>query len=88
MVRRRTGLHGIKLVWGYTDGPRKRRVSLLFINGRSVQASQTQVALFACLYEARGSIIPYSELCAILGHASGNERRHSVQQYIAWINEC
>ena len=82
MARRSYG-DGIELVRGQIDDPKQQGLLLLFINRRLVQATQTQVALFARLYRSRGRVVPYRELSKIMGHVG--ENRPSLWQYIRWI---
>jgi DNA-binding XRE family transcriptional regulator len=80
--------------------PKKRRTSpsgleilraatgelILFINGRHVQGNQTMLAVLARLFDNLGTIIPYEDLCVLIGHKSGNSAAtHVLRQYIVWL---
>jgi DNA-binding XRE family transcriptional regulator len=58
----------------------------LFINGRQVQGNQTMLALLARLFDNLGTVIPYKELCLLIGHKSANSAAtHVLRQYTAWL---
>ena len=57
----------------------------LLINGR-VQGNQTMLALVARLFDNLGTVIPYEDLCLLIGHKSANSAAtHVLRQYIAWL---
>ena len=46
---------------------------ILLINGRHVRGnSQTVLALLARLFDNLGTVIPYEDLCLLIGHKSAN----------------
>ena len=59
----------------------------LFINGRHVRGnSQTVLALLARLFDNLGTVIPYEQLCLLIGHKSANSAAtHVLRQYIGWL---
>jgi DNA-binding XRE family transcriptional regulator len=58
----------------------------LFINGRHVQCNQTMLALLARLFDNLGTVIPYEQLCLLIGHKSANSAAtHVLRQYIGWL---
>jgi DNA-binding XRE family transcriptional regulator len=59
---------------------------ILFINGRHVQGNQTMLALLARLFDNLGTVIPYEQLCLLIGHKSANSAAtHVLRQYTAWL---
>jgi hypothetical protein len=44
----------------------------LFINGRRVQGNQTMLGLLARLFDNLGTVVPYEELCLLIGHERAN----------------
>jgi hypothetical protein len=59
---------------------------ILFINGRHVQGNQTMLALLARLFDNLGTVIPYEQLCQLIGHKSANSAAtHVLRQYTAWL---
>jgi DNA-binding XRE family transcriptional regulator len=77
--------------------PKKRRSSPLgleirvgtgelFINGRRVQGNQTMLGLLARLFDNLGTVVPYEQLCLLIGHKSANSgATHVLRQYAAWL---
>ena len=61
----------------------------LFINGRHVRGnSQTVLALLARLFDNLGTVIPYEDLCLLIGHKSANSAaNHVLRQYTAWLRD-
>ena len=61
----------------------------LFINGRHVRGnSQTVLALLARLFDNLGTVIPYKQLCLLIGHKSANSAaNHVLRQYTAWLRD-
>jgi DNA-binding XRE family transcriptional regulator len=58
----------------------------VFINGRQVQGNQTMLALLARLFDNLGTVVPYKELCLLIGHKSANSAAtHVLRQYTAWL---
>jgi DNA-binding response OmpR family regulator len=58
----------------------------LYIKGRRVIASHTQLALLECLFEEMGRIVPYQRLCALAGHGGSKPReRHILRQHLLWF---
>jgi DNA-binding XRE family transcriptional regulator len=58
----------------------------LFINGRRVQGNRTMLALLARLFDNLGIVIPYQQLCQLIGHKSANSAAtHVLRQYTAWL---
>jgi hypothetical protein len=58
----------------------------LFINGRRVQGNRTMLALLARLFDNLGTVIPYEQLCLLIGHKSANSAAaHVLRQYIVWL---
>jgi DNA-binding XRE family transcriptional regulator len=58
----------------------------LFINGRRVQGNQTMLGLLARLFDNLGTVIPYEQLCLLIGHKSANSAAtHVLRQYIGWL---
>jgi DNA-binding XRE family transcriptional regulator len=58
----------------------------LLINGRRVQCNQTMLAVLACLFDNLGAVIPYEQLCQLIGHKSANSAAtHVLRQYTAWL---
>ena len=59
----------------------------LFINGRHVRGnSQTVLALLARLFDNLGTVVPYEDLCLLIGHKSANSAAtHVLRQYAAWL---
>jgi DNA-binding XRE family transcriptional regulator len=59
----------------------------LFINGRHVRGnSQTVLALLARLFDNLGTVVPYEDLCLLIGHKSANSAAtHVLRQYIGWL---
>ena len=61
---------------------------VLFIKGRRVRASATQVALLACLHDDQGHVVPYERLGRILGYKSTQmPERRILRQYVLWIKK-
>ena len=59
---------------------------ILFINGRHVQCNQTMLGLLARLFDNLGTVIPYEQLCHLIGHKSANSAAtHVLRQYTAWL---
>jgi DNA-binding XRE family transcriptional regulator len=59
---------------------------VLFINDRRVQGNQTMLALLARLFDNLGTVVPYEQLCQLIGHKSANSAAtHVLRQYIAWL---
>jgi DNA-binding XRE family transcriptional regulator len=59
---------------------------ILFINGRRVQGNQTMLALLARLFDNLGTVIPYEQLCPLIGHKSADSAAtHVLRQYIVWL---
>ena len=57
---------------------------VLLINGRRVQGNQTMLAVLARLFDNLGTVIPYKQLCLLIGHKSANSAAtHVLRQYIA-----
>ena len=58
----------------------------LFINGRRVQGNQTMLGLLGRLFDNLGTVIPYRDLCLLIGHKSANSAAtHVLRQYTAWL---
>jgi len=58
----------------------------LFINGRRVRGNQTMLALLARLFDILGTVIPYEDLCLMIGHKSADSAAtHVLRQYIGWL---
>jgi len=58
----------------------------LFINGRRVQGNQTMLGLLARLFDNLGTVVPYEELCLLIGHERANSAStHVLRQYTAWL---
>ena len=61
---------------------------VLFIKGRQVDASQTQMAMLAYLHKNQGYIVSYEQLGQILGHKFARpQQRHILRQYASWIGK-
>jgi DNA-binding XRE family transcriptional regulator len=61
---------------------------ILLINGRHVLGNQTMLALLARLFDNLGTVIPYEDLCLLIGHKSANwAATHVLRQYIAWLRD-
>jgi DNA-binding XRE family transcriptional regulator len=59
---------------------------ILFITGRHVQGNQTMLALLARLFDNLGTVVPYEQLCLLIGRKSANSAAtHVLRQYIAWL---
>jgi DNA-binding XRE family transcriptional regulator len=59
---------------------------ILFINGRRIPGNQTMLAVLARLFDNLGSVVPYEDLCALIGHKSANSAAtHVLRQYTAWL---
>ena len=59
---------------------------VLCINGRRVQGNRTMLALLSRLFDNLGTVIPYEDLCLLIGHKSGNSAAtHVLRQYIVWL---
>ena len=59
---------------------------ILLINGRHVLGNQTMLALLARLFDNLGTVIPYEQLCQLIGHKSANSAAtHVLRQYIGWL---
>ena len=59
---------------------------VLLINGRHVQGNQTMLALLARLFDNLGTVVPYEDLCLLIGHKSANSAAtHVLRQYIGWL---
>ena len=88
-------------MWGLTFVPKKPRPSppglemrvetgelILFINGRRVRGNQTILAVLARLFDNLGTVIPYEQLCLLVGHKSANSAAtHVLRQYMAWLRD-
>src|SRR5205807_9085310 len=62
---------------------------MLFINGRFVEANQTQVALLAMLHDEAGRVVPYKRLYSTMGHRSaGLRQRHILRQHMVGIKKA
>jgi hypothetical protein len=73
---------GIEIIRGKNRVSRKTKL-VLFINGRWVNASQSQIALLACLHDEIGYVVSYETLCFIIGHgAASKKQRHILRQYV------
>jgi DNA-binding XRE family transcriptional regulator len=84
---------------GWTSVPKKPRPSppgleiraeigelILLINGRRVQGNRTMLGLLARLFDNLGTVVPYEELCLLIGHKSANSAAtHVLRQYTAWL---
>ena len=58
----------------------------LFINGRRVQGNQTMLTVLSRLFDNLGTVIPYEQLCLLIGHKSANSAAtHVLRQYAAWL---
>jgi DNA-binding XRE family transcriptional regulator len=58
----------------------------LLINGRRVQGNQTILAVLARLFDNLGTVVPYEDLCLLIGHKSANSAAtHVLRQYIGWL---
>jgi DNA-binding XRE family transcriptional regulator len=58
----------------------------LFINGRRVQGNRTMLGLLARLFDNLGTVVPYGQLCLLIGHKSANSAdTHVLRQYTAWL---
>jgi DNA-binding XRE family transcriptional regulator len=58
----------------------------LFINSRRVQGNRTMLALLSRLFDNLGAVIPYTDLCLLIGHKSANSAStHVLRQYTAWL---
>ena len=56
---------------------------VLRINGRRVQGNHTMLGLLARLFDNLGTVIPYEQLCLLIGHKSANSAAtHVLRQYI------
>jgi DNA-binding XRE family transcriptional regulator len=61
---------------------------ILSINGRRVRGNQTVLALLARLFDNLGIVIPYEQLCPLIGHKSANSAAtHVLRQYIARLRD-
>ena len=59
---------------------------VLRINGRQVQGNQRMLAVLARLFDNLGTVIPYTDLCLLIGHQSANSAAtHVLRQYTAWL---
>jgi DNA-binding XRE family transcriptional regulator len=59
---------------------------VLCINGRRVQGNRTMLALLSRLFDNLGAVIPYTDLCLLIGHKSANSAAtHVLRQYTAWL---
>ena len=59
---------------------------VLLIDGRHVQGNQTVLALLARLFDNSGTVVPYEDLCLLIGHKSANSAAtHVLRQYIGWL---
>ena len=59
---------------------------ILRINGRRVQGNQRMLAVLARLFDNFGTVIPYTDLCLLIGHKSANSAAtHVLRQYTAWL---
>jgi DNA-binding XRE family transcriptional regulator len=59
---------------------------VLRINGRHVPGNQTMLAVLARLFDNLGTVIPYEQLCQLIGHKSANSAAtHVLRQYTAWL---
>jgi hypothetical protein len=53
-----------------------------------VQGNQTMLAVLARLFDNLGTVIPYEDLCLLIGHKSANSAAtHVLRQYIAWLRD-
>ena len=44
------------------------------------------LGLLACLFDNLGAVIPYEQLCLLIGHKSANSAAtHVLRQYIGWL---
>ena len=69
-------------------GSASRQKSVLYLNGRQVRATQTQVALLECLHAHKGRVVPYAPLCRVIGHKEARDPQlHILRQYAAWITK-
>ena len=59
----------------------------VLINGRCVQGNQTILAVLARLFDNLGTVVPYEDLCLLIGHKSANSAATHVllRQYIGWL---
>jgi DNA-binding XRE family transcriptional regulator len=61
---------------------------ILLISGRQVLGNQTMLALLARLFDNLGTVVPYEDLCLLIGHKSANwAATHVLRQYIAWLRD-
>jgi hypothetical protein len=59
---------------------------VLRINGRHVQGNQRMLAVLARLFDNLGTVIPYTDLCLLIGHKSANSAStHVLRQYTVWL---
>ena len=59
---------------------------VLRINGRQVQGNQRMLAVLARLFDNLGTVIPYTDLCLLIGHKSANSAStHVLRQYTVWL---
>jgi DNA-binding XRE family transcriptional regulator len=59
---------------------------VLRINGRRVQGNRTMLGLLARLFDNLGTVVPYEELCLLIGHETANSAStHVLRQYTAWL---
>jgi DNA-binding XRE family transcriptional regulator len=60
----------------------------VLINGRRVQGNQTILAVLARLFDNLGTVVPYEDLCLLIGHKSANSAaNHVLRQYTAWLRD-
>ena len=58
----------------------------VLIYGRRVQGNQTMLGLLARLFDNLGTVVPYEDLCLLIGHKSANSAAtHVLRQYAAWL---
>jgi DNA-binding winged helix-turn-helix (wHTH) protein len=51
--------------------------------------TEIQIAILACLLEARGRVVSYQTLCAVSGHSQAHERhRHVLSQRMIGIKRA
>ena len=94
-AHRRATVHGGAVTGAGTSVPKKPRPSppgleiragngelILFINGRRVQGNQTMLAVLASLFDNLGTVIPYEDLCLLIGHKSANSAATHVLRFV------
>ena len=61
----------------------------LSINGTRIDTSQTQIALLTLLLSSVGRVVPYKEICLVIGHSSiGLRQKHILLQYLSWLRRA